>query len=309
MRRNRAAAALATVLATMAILAPRPALAESDKAGKLELGLLGGFAFSRITGSTLYEAGWSDNSLSLVNERTSITMYPGIGFSAGAYLTYYVGRTFGLQLMAGAMHAAADSTSIFNLHWTWVSGKSEEMEQGWDRLGSVTTLPLSLNLAARIGSGKVEGSFSGGLTLFRNTFKADSLFGFGVTRIDSAIVDQNTVVTQFIDGLDVKLRIPSTSWTAFGVNLGGGLNMAVNEGLSLKLEARYYFCPEKTLTWEFIYGSYNGIFFGDIKDRPFGAAEAADLARSNNKFELPVNPSFFQVSLGVVFHLGGATRD
>jgi len=309
MSRNGSAAVVAAVLAAALFLTAPPARAEGDRKSRLDLALYGGFALSRITGSTLYEAGWSANYLSVVDEQTYIAMYPGPGLAAGASLTLYFTGGVGLQILAGAMHGPVDNTSTFNFHWTWTSGADQEMNREWDRTGSVTSLPLSINLAARFGSGKVEGVVSGGVSFFRNTFRSESLFGYGVTTFDSSVDDQNnTTVTQYVDALPVPLRIPATSWTAIGADLGAGLNVAVNEKLALLIEARYFYCPAKTLTWNLVYGSYNGIFSTAVTGQPFGAAEAADLALLGNKFELAVNPSFFQVCLGVVFHLGGAAK-
>jgi opacity protein-like surface antigen len=298
----RRCGAMAAAVLTVTLLVAGPAAAAEK--GKLELGFLGALSFSQIRGTTAYEAAWGSGYLSVVHERTTIEMFPGLGLTADAFLTYYLGRTLGLQFLGGVSHARADSTSTFNLNWTWTSGATGEMEQGWDRAGGITTIPLSFNLAARIGSGKVQGAISGGPTLFHHAFKADTLFGYGVTRIDTEVIDQNVSITQYVDGLDVKLTIPSTSWWALGFDLGAGLNIEVNEGLAIRLEARYFFSPSKTLTWQYVYGTYNGIFFGDIQGVPFGKAEADGLAASNKKFELTATPSYFQVGLGVVFRLG-----
>jgi hypothetical protein len=307
----RAAAAILfftlTTSATTGLFAAAPA--DDARGRKLELYLFGSFAFSRINGSTLYSASWSANYLSEVDEQSEISMYPDLGLAAGASLAYFFSPSWGIQLRAGVLTARVENTSIVRFHWVWSSGDSGSLEQGYDRLGHVTTLPLSLNLAVRTGSGRIEGAFSGGLTLFRNTFRSDTIFGYGTTKIESIFVDPNWVLTQYVDALPVGLRIPATSWTAIGADLGAALNLMVNDRLAIRLEARYFYCPTKTLTWDFVYGSYDGIFYNDIKGQPFGAAEAADLARSGYRFTLPVNPSYVEGSIGVVFYLGGAGRD
>jgi hypothetical protein len=304
----RAAAAILFFTLTAAVTAA-PVVADDARGNKFELYLFGSFAFSHITGSTLYSASWSANYLSAVNEQTIITMYPDLGLAAGASLSYFFSPSFWVQLRAGILTARVGNTSVFNYHWTWSSGESGSLEQGFDRLGRITTLPLSLNLAARTGTGKIQGAFSGGLTLFRNTFRADTIFGYGTTKIEPVFVDPNWVLTQYVDALPVGLRIPATSWTAVGADLGAALNLMVNDRLAIRLEARYFYCPTKTLAWNFVYGNYDGIFYPDIKGQPFGAAEAADLARSGKTFMLPVNPSYVEGSIGVVFYLGGVRRD
>lgn len=300
--------AAAILLFVIAVSADNPVVAEDAHGKKFELCLFGSFAFSNITGSTLYEAAWSGNYLSVVNEQTVITMYPDLGLEAGASLSYFFSSSLGIQLRAGILTARVENTSVFKFHWIWDSGDSGSLEQGFDRLGHVTTLPLSLNLAVRTGTGRIEGAISGGLTVFRNTFRADTVFGYGTTKTEPVFVDPNWVLTQYVDALPVGLRIPATSWTAVGADLGVGLNLMVNDRLALRLEARYFYCPTKTLTWNFVYGSYDGIFYSDIKGQPFGADEAANLARSSEMFRLPVNPSYVEGSIGLVFYLGGGRR-
>jgi len=91
---------------------------------KFELSLFGSFGFSWITGSTLYSAAWGANYLSAVNERTVITMYPGLGFAAGAFLSYFFSPSVGVQFRAGVLGSGVDNTSAINLLWTWNSGES-----------------------------------------------------------------------------------------------------------------------------------------------------------------------------------------
>jgi len=173
----------------------------------------------------------------------------------------------------------------------------------------VTTLPLSLNLAARTGTGRIEGAFSGGLTVFRNTFRADTIFGYGITKTEPVFLDPDWVLIQYVDALPVGLRIPTTSWKALGADLGAALNVMANDRFAIRIEARYFSCPTKTVAWSFVYGSYDGMFAPDIKGQPFGVIEAADLARSGKTFKLPVNPSYVEGSIELVFYLGGGRRD
>ena len=300
-------AAAILLFATAATAAPG-STRSSAREKKLELYLFGSFGFSCLTGSTLYAASWSENNLSAVDEQTNITMYPGLGLAAGGSLSYFFSSSLGVQLRAGILTARVGNTAVFKFHWLWNSGDSGLMEQGYDRLGHVTTVPLSLNLAVRTGTGPIEGAISGGLTVFRNAFRSDAVFGYGTTKTELVFVDPNWALTQYVDALPVRLSIPATSWTAVGADLGLALNVMANDRLALRFEARYFYCPTKTLTWNFVYGNYDGIFYSDIKAQPFGADEAAGLARSGKTFTLPVNPSYVEGSIGVVFYLGGRRR-
>ena len=302
------AAAAAAVLA-MALFAPRAARAGEGKKSWLDLALYGGFASPRVTGTTLYEAGWSANYLSQVDEQTSIANFPGLGLAGGASATFYSG-SLGLQVLFGAMRDAVNNGSSFSYHWIWASGTEQSQGYEWDSMGTVSSLNLSLNLAARFGAGKVQGVVSGGLTLFHNTFSSDSTFGYGVTTVETSEDDQgNATVTQNIDALPVRLRLPSTSWNDLGFNIGAGLDVEAGKSASIVLEARYFVCRAHMLHWSPVYGKYDGIFSTDMTGMAFGAAEAAEIASLGQTFDLAVNPSYFQICLGVVFHIGGPKKD
>jgi len=307
MNKHRAAAA-AAVLASAILAAPWARAGEKQK-NWLDIALTGGFSSARVTGTTLYEVGWSKYYLSQVDEQTSIVNYPGLGLGAGASATFYSGA-LGLQLLFGAMRGVVDNGSTYSCHWIWASGTEQSQGYEWDSTGTVSSLNLSLNLAARFGAGKVQGVVSGGLTLFHNTFSSDSTFGYGVTTVDTAVDDQgNATVTQHLDALPVRLNLPSTSWNATGFNIGAAMDVEAGENASIVLEARYYFCPSRTLHWNPVYGTYDGIFSTDITGMAFGKTEADEIASLGQTFDLAVNPSYWQICLGVVFHIGRPGKD
>ena len=102
----------------------------------------------------------------------------------------------------------------------------------------------------------------------------------------------------------MEIEIPSTTWTTIGANLGAGLDIETSPTTSLRVDVRYYYCPAKSLDWSFVQKTYDGMFYNDINDRPFGQADLDELAARGRAFALKVNPSFFQFSVGFVFRLG-----
>ena len=58
------------------------------------------------------------------------------------------------------------------------------------------------------------------------------------------------------------------------------------------------------MSWNFLLGNYNGTFSTDIENEPFSDADVQMLQDSGKKFQMTVNPSFIQISLGLVFRFG-----
>jgi outer membrane protein W len=274
----------------------------------IEFSLFGGVSFGANTWTTRYGDAWSYYNLANVVEETLIEAYHKLGFAGGVYATYFFTPSLGVQVMAGGLHESVPNTSYLEFAWRWIDDVDNVKSHTWEGTGSLTSLPLCLNLAARLGKTSVQGAFSGGLSLFLNTFKADSTFGYGVTLIEQVYVPPNMVTTQYLDALPVKLKIPSTSWTSWGANLGAGLDILAGRSTSIKVDVRYFFSFSKTLTWDYVFGNYNGIFFTKIAGYPFDEDDAALLAANGKTFTMKVNPSFFYFSVGVVFHLGATKR-
>ena len=271
---------------------------------RFEVEFFGGLSGSRVLGTTYYQDSWSSFSLDNITEKTAIESRAKNGLDVGATITYFMTPHFGLKLLAGYATADVPNGASFDFGWTWSDGSSGQTKKDWSGAGRLTRIPVSLDLAAKVGFGRLAAEFAGGITYFRNTLNADSIFGYGVTKIFSSYVAPDWVAGQYLDALPVGLRIQDRTWFALGANIGGSLNFRVTKTIGLSASARYFYCPRKNLNWDFVLGTYNGVFFDDIKDEPFTDNDASYLVQNNDTFGLNVDPSFFQVSLGIVFFFG-----
>jgi opacity protein-like surface antigen len=292
-------------LLILILLAAGLAAAQSGPPGwPFEIGLYGGVSYGANTWTSLYGTTWGKYNLTQVEETTVIEILHKLGFAGGVSAAYYFTPTLGVQLLAGGMHESNPSTAYFQFAWLWKSDVDNLKSRNFEGTGSLTTLPFSLNVAARLGQDSVKGILSAGVSLFRNTFQAKSTFGYGVDLIKTVFVDPNYVVTQYVDALPVEIEIPSTTWTKIGANLGAGLDIETSPTTSLRVDVRYYYCPSQTLNWSYVQKTYDGMFYNDINDYAFGQADLDVFAARGRAFAVKLNPSFFQLSLGFIVRLG-----
>lgn len=298
--KKQAIIALALGLGLAAASAAQPVLRDAPGHPPFELSLFGGIGLSQIKGTTNYEDQWGPYSiLRSVSEQTAIATNAKMGFAGGGSLAYYFSPNFGLQALFSYMKADVPNAAVTDFSWTWLDGSSYTKTGTWPGTGSFSSMPFSLDLVGKFGAGAFEAHFSGGVTMFVNTFEQNSFFGYGVTTIQGGY--------QYIDALQVGLQIPSGTLkrTAFGANVGAGFTINFSDMIGLRADARYYYCPEQVVTWNFLLGNYDGTFFGDIANEPFAEADVQLLQDLGKTFEMTVNPSFIQLSLGLVFRFGG----
>jgi hypothetical protein len=282
----------------------RPSSTDNPFDRSFEIGVWGGLMPARLLGTTTHQESWSSFLLDAVNEKTVITSKLKNGLAAGGFVSFFYTPHLGLQLLAGYSQVDIPSGSSLDFAWRWADGTGDAKTTNWTGSGSLTRLPVCLNIVLREGAGRFTVEFSGGLTYFWNTFSENALFGYGVTKILSVDQGPGGTMTQAVDALPVRLIVPATTWSAAGGNIGGSLNFRILDTLGLKAEARYFYCPPKNLSWTPVVASYSGLYTGDFSAEPFTADDAAYLAQNGERFDLKLNLSFIQASLGIYFSFG-----
>jgi len=303
MTKKYAIAALTLALGLSAAAVAQPLLRDAPGPPAFEFSLFGGFGLSRIKGTTSYQDQWSYDLLRSVAEKTDIATNAKTGFAGGGSLAYFFSPNFGLQASFSHMKADLPNTAVCNFNWTWTDDTAFSKTATWPGTGSFSSLPFSLDLVARFGFRSFEALLSAGATMFVNMFEQNSFFGYGITTIWP---NPDATFTQYVDALKVGLEIPrgTLKRTAFGANFGAGFTIRVSGLVGLRAEARWFLCPEQTLSWNFLPGNYDGAFSADIENEPFSAADVQMLRDSGQKFPMTVNPSFLQIGLGLVFRFG-----
>ena len=266
---------------------------------RFELGLLWGVSLSKALGTTTYQGSWSPLFFTNISEATTIDTTAKRGYTVGGYISCYVIRNFGLQLFAEYGRADAATAARISFGYTPTAGAGVQQGKSEAGTGRLTRLPISLNITARLSGGPLEAGISGGVTYFRNTLSASSVFGYGVTKLYTTYVAPNQVLGQYIDALPVPLQISTQAWNSVGANIGAGLSVKFAENVGLVADARYYFCPKKLLHWVPVLGSYDGLFTNNIKGEPFSDQDVSFLSQKGQTFGLNLDPSYFRISGGI----------
>ena len=280
-----------------------------DITKKFEFSLSGGFAAPRFKGATTYGDTWNYSFLTRVDEKTSIDVASKTTASLAAGFSYYFSPGFGVQLQAAYHDAPIETTSNFRFNWTWspaVGNGNFSRTSEWFGAGDLRTIPVSLNFIARVGRGRFEASVAGGPSVFINTLTAETAFGLGIGKTTPPYPAPPEII--YVDAIRVPLEFKGLTWSQIGFNLGGGLVYKLGDALGLSVEARYFVCPAKTFTWDFVIGQYDGLYFSGefpiLRNFPFTAADAQGILDDFKMTGLSVNPSFFQIVAGLKIYFG-----
>lgn len=273
---------------------------------RVEIGLWGGYSPVRTLGRMTVEESWSSFLLSSVAERTKIRSRAKDAPAAGMILSFFTLPHLGLEILAGYREASLETRSAFDFSYAWSDGGSEARSRSWNGTGRLIQAPGCLNLVWRQEAGRLSIELSGGPTVFWNRLRQESTLGYGVTRVAIDTTFPGGTLRQAVDALPVSLTVSKHSWWAFGADLGGSLNIRLGRAVALRTEARYFYCPPKRIAWKPGTGIYDGIFGGGIAGEPFTEDDIAYLTGAGQTLEQKTSPSFFQLSVGMMFFLGRA---
>jgi hypothetical protein len=297
-------------LAAAVALAAIPAAAQSAEPsapapGKLEFGFWGGAARARTLGTTVYQDAWTTFLGTSVADRTAIDVRMKGVPAFGASLTWFFHSHTGVQLWTGYAGAQTTGSALMDFGWTFPDGSILKRNAApASAAGRMTTVPVCLNFVERLVLGRWRLEVSAGPAFFVHELRQDSAFGYSVVDVSPAGGRPDFPPVETVDAISVPLRIPRTSWSSWGLDAGAGLVFQAGARLAFAAEARYFSSPEKSVRWNALPGAYDGMFTSGFRGEPFGAGDISSLAESGQTFALKVRPSFFLLSLGVLFTFG-----
>jgi len=261
---------------------------------RFEFSISGGYAITSVKGLSTYADTWPAYLFGDVTETTNITANSKGAPFFGAGFKYFFTPNFGLGLDFGYMKAGIDTIADFNFDYGSLSTAS------WTSAGnSLTSIPISLNLIGRFGDGPLQFFVEAGPTLYFNDAKINSSLGYGVnwTSYDYPYTTSHLDALQIpMNGFDVKSG--KTSWTGFGANAGLGVSFMFSPSIGLNLEGRYFLNPTRDFDWQLVTGTYSGVF-GGATGFDFTSDDASYILDNSLLTTFKVNPSFFQVMLGL----------
>jgi len=297
-----AAVWIAAAWAGGAALAAAP---EGDASwNRFEIRVLGGYGRTPAAGASSFSRTSSSTYYAHIAASDAFTFDPSSAASAGAWCTYLLTPSLGIEAGFGYLRSTARGRADFRLEY--FRDAAATVRAAWTGQGQMTAVPLCLNLAARLAVGGVAFRASAGVSLFLNSYLA-GMTG-GVEAVQAVYTSSGgdpsapILADEKLDGLAVPLTTPDTTWTALGANAGAALDVRIGRTAALSFEARYFHGPSKEIAWSWAPGVYAGIG-GAVASWNF-TADAADAAgRATTR--LSVDPSFFSVSAGLRFSFPG----
>ena len=275
---------------------------------RFEVGLSGGYGWSRAGGTSTFLRESVTSFYTHLSAADAIALDSAAAVQVGGSCTLYLTPAFGVRFGFGYLKSAMTGGSVFRLDS--VRGAPASREVSWSGKGEITAVPLFLNLTARSPGKTVRAYVSGGVALFLNAFLADVPAGIEaiepVWNAGPGTPPVQVLADEKLDILPVPISVADTTWAAVGANLGAGLDVAIARNAALSVEACYFFCPAKTFAWDWTPGVYDG-----LEGKIAGWNFTADAARAAGQKTsgLRIDPSFFQVSLGLKFFFPGPNRD
>jgi hypothetical protein len=274
-----------------------------------EIGAYGAATFGFNTFSLTWGRSWSKYNLSEVDEYTDIEAAYKTGLGGGVFATFYFSSHLGIQIGAATQTTSTPTSAFLEFAWLWSSDVDNYKTRTWEGTGRLNSTPFSLNLVYRIGEESVKGILTAGVSLFQNSYQANTNLGYGVDLITEVYKDEYLYVYQFVDALPLDLRIPKQTWTAIGGNLGAALDVEISPKTSLRFDVRYFYCPVKTIPWEVTQKLYDGMFFNDINDYDVNQTVVDYIKSLASTLDFKVNPSHFQLSVALVLRFGAVIPD
>jgi opacity protein-like surface antigen len=249
-----------------------------------------------ISSTSEYSDSGSYYLITNFQERSTLTAPTKSAVSFRGSIAYYASPAIGVELSIGRVRTGVTPSTSFNYDWRWSDGRSVQKRENWTGSGNLSILPISINIVGKLGRGSTITYVSGGYSLYSNNFEASSSMGMVVNWISYYYRYGIKFTTHTTDGLKIPVEI-NESWSSSGFNIGAGMGIQLNGGTSLYAEARYYYCPPRHLKWNYLEGTYQGLY----TDYSWIIGNEATSLYESDTTPLEVNPSFFNISAGIRF--------
>ena len=260
-----------------------------------------GFSLAQTKGLSQYGDIWDGKLASNIEEYADIHYKADNGIAFGGTLSCIFTPRFGLEV--GGAFFSQNVPNDTAAQWAFSYGGLDYGEQySFSGEGKLTTIPIFINAMGRFSSGLMDFNISGGPTLYLNRAEATATGLYGDHQWWVTVYWWGTVTSELIDFFPLAMEIRPTNWTGFGFNAGGSVDFNVAPTLALFLEIRYFFCPPKNLSWNYIPAIYDGLR-GKLPDWEIFSFQADYVGENTTAFKL--NPSFFFFSAGIKVRFGG----
>ena len=265
----------------------QPSFAQTPPRHSGEFVLSLGAGFSSAAGESLHRASWTTGPQAGMSVENVFTVLPSPAlFVGGAYSRFFQG-SLGLRAGFGYLKSPLNARTTFR----WTAGSTFP----WHRLsvipdpGEITAVPFFVNIAARWDGRRSVLVLSAGPAVILHSIIVETAAGTlsapsgwpAAYRVSAAVKDQ--------------------TWIALGANAGAEIDLRIGKSSFLSFDVRYFYTPRKQFAWIYRAGTAPGI---DIPSASAPFDEAAARKAETATSPLPLDPSFFQASIGFKFRLG-----
>ncbi|MDD8032478.1 MAG: hypothetical protein PHF93_01545 [Acidobacteriota bacterium] len=252
---------------------------------RVEIVVFGGLGLPAAEGMSLHRAETASPAASpTVENRIRTSSAPAV--FTGAAATFFLKNGFGIQAGFGYLKAGLESVGRFSWNPPGSTPASTAVDGGGE--GEITSVPFFIGVFKsfefRFAGKALRAHVAAGPALFFHSILTSSQAGA------VAIRDGLT------DAILVPVRVEDTTWISPGATAGAGLDLPLSPALSLAVEGRYGFAPRKEFSWIWTPGVYDGIFH---RVAAFNFDEAAAAREAGRTTPLSVDPSFFQIAIGL----------
>lgn len=211
----------------------------------------------------------------------------GFGFNAG--ISFFFNYKMGIGVNASFMKTSFDINNSFNWNWEWWDNDTGSITpKNWTNTGSVSSIPVSLNIIYRIiSTDKMKFNLFAGPTVFITSVELDGNGGYA----DGPLLYAGSY---YIDWYDIPLEV-SASESVIGGNGGVEIEYMFSESMNFYIAATYYFAGELNLNWAVKPGQYTGEFGSLVAN-----ITNPDLLPG---YTIPVKLSTFTIGFGIKINL------
>ena len=210
----------------------------------------------------------------------------GFGFNAG--ISFFFNYKMGIGINTSFMKTSFDINNSFNWNWEWWNGVTDDVTKSWTNTGSVSSIPVSLNIIYRvISTDKMKFNIFAGPTIFLTSIELDGNGGYA----DGPLLDEGFY---YIDWYDIPLEV-TASESVIGGNGGVEIEYMLSESMNFYIAATYYYAGELNLNWAVKPGQYTGEFGSLVAN-----ITNPDLLPG---YSIPVKLSTFTIGFGIKVNL------
>ncbi len=272
-------------LAAAAVLA-LPALSAaqvSSPRGEIALNLGAGFTMAQ--GGTIQRQAWTTGPLAGAAVENALAISNRASLFLGAWYTNFFSGALGIQTGFGYLNSPLETRSDFS---RGLPGAPSRRLSADPDPSEVAAVPFFVALALGWRGKRTGIVLTAGPAVILHSLLAETRAG---TLLPAGAAPAAYGVTA---------SLPDQTWTAFGGILGAALDLKIGPRTALTFDARYVLSPARKFAWSFSAGTAVGL--DDPASRAaFGAAAAA--AAAAGAPTITINPSFFQLSMGIKFRL------